>query len=92
MLKECPCWPPMQPPAFVKVALKKLLYLNVVGISGVFRDKVTKKINKLSLLELVIGNFNSLLSQENSLFFMSLDGPSRWLNAVNCAGCHALHA
>jgi len=45
-----------------------------VGIWGVFRDKVTEKINELSLLELVIGNFNSLMSQKKSLFLLSPDG------------------
>jgi len=46
-----------------------------VGISDVFRDKVTGKKNKFSLLEPVTGNFNSLMSRKTSLFFVSLDGP-----------------
>jgi len=40
-----------------------------VGIWGVLRDEVTEKINKHSLLETVTGNFNSLMSQKDSLFF-----------------------
>lgn len=44
VLKQDPCWPPIQPPAFTKAAPKKLLYLHVVGIWGVFRDKLQKNL------------------------------------------------
>jgi hypothetical protein len=40
---------------------------------GRFSRQGHQKINKPSLLELVTGNFNSLISRENSLFFLSPD-------------------
>ena len=43
-------------------------------IRDIFRDKVIWKIYKCSLLKTVTGNFSSLLSRKNSLFFLSLDG------------------
>jgi hypothetical protein len=76
MLKQGPYWSPIQPWAFVKAALKKLLYL-CSGNSRHFSRQGHRKINKLSLLEPVTGNFNSLMSQENSLFFLSPDGRPR---------------
>jgi hypothetical protein len=54
-----------------------------------FRDKVAEKINKLSLLELVTGNLNSLLPRKDSLFFFGSVIGQGGLNTVNCAGCHA---
>jgi hypothetical protein len=48
----------------------------VVGIWRRFSRQGRRKINKLSLLEPVTGNFNSLMSRENSLFFLNLDGPT----------------
>jgi len=54
----------------------KIALLNVVGIWGRFSRQGRRKINKLSLLEPVTGNFNSLMPRENSLFFLSPDGPS----------------
>jgi hypothetical protein len=48
-----------------------------VEIWGVFRDKLEKIFLKLSLLEQISGNFNSLISRENSLLFLRRDGPSR---------------
>jgi hypothetical protein len=53
--------------------LRKLNYY-VVEIRGVSSDEVMERIYKLSLLETVTGNFNSLLSQNKSLFFLSFDG------------------
>jgi len=38
-------------------------------------DQATERINKHSLLETVTGNFNSLMSRENSLFFLGPDDP-----------------
>jgi len=40
-----------------------------VGIWGVLRDEAIEKINNHSLLETVTGNFNSLMSQKDCLFF-----------------------
>jgi len=45
-----------------------------VGIWGVLRDEAIEKINNHSLLETVTGNFNSLMSQKDCLFFLSPDG------------------
>jgi hypothetical protein len=57
----------------VKAALKNCsIYL--VGIWGRFSRQGRRKINKLSLREPVTGNFNSLISRENSLFFLSPNG------------------
>jgi hypothetical protein len=66
MLKQGPCCPPIQPLAFIKTALKLLLYL-YGGNLGRFSRQVGKTFNKLSLLEQyqVSGNFNSLISQEH---------------------------
>ena len=47
---------------------------DVVGIWGVLRDEATERINNYSLLETVTGNFNSLMSQKDCLFFLSPDG------------------
>jgi hypothetical protein len=44
-----------------------------VGIRGVFSDKAIEKNYNFSLFEAVTGNFNSLLSRKNSLFFLSPD-------------------
>jgi hypothetical protein len=41
----------------------------VMGIWGVFRDKVTN----FRCSEPLTGNFNSLMFRKNSLFFLSLD-------------------
>jgi hypothetical protein len=41
----------------------KTALLNVVGIWGRFSRQGRRKINKLSLLEPVTGNFNSLMPQ-----------------------------
>jgi hypothetical protein len=86
MLKQGPCCHQSQPWAFDKAAFKNCS-IYVVGFWGVFRDKVTEKINELSLLELVTGNFNSLLSRKNSLFFFSPDGRHGGLSTVNYAVC-----
>ena len=73
MLIHGPCRSPIQPWAFVKGALK-ISSIYVVETWGVFRDEATGKIKKHSLLEPVTGNFTSLLSRENSQFFLSRDG------------------
>jgi hypothetical protein len=60
----------------MKVALLKRLYL-CSGKLGRFSRQDHRKIDNLSLLEPVSGNFNSLMSQKHSLFLLSLDGPLR---------------
>jgi hypothetical protein len=47
------------------------------AIFGAFFATRSRKNDKISPLEPVTGNFNFLLSQEFSLFFLSLDDPLR---------------
>jgi hypothetical protein len=69
---EGPYWSTIQPWALMKGALKNLSTY-VVGIWGRSSRRGHRKITKRSLLEPATGNFNSLLSQKDSLFFLSPD-------------------
>ena len=60
-----------------------------MGIWGVLRDEAIEKINNHSLLETVTGNFNSLMSQKDSLFYLSRTAPQKRLSTVNRAACQA---
>lgn len=62
-----------------------------MGIWGVFRDKITK-INRLSVLEPVTGNLNSLLFQKTLCSFSIAMIDSGGLSAVHCAACQAAPA
>ncbi len=59
---------PIRPPAFVKAALKKLLYLRSGNLGALFATR-SQENTKFSVLEPVTGNFNSLICRKNSLFF-----------------------
>jgi hypothetical protein len=61
----------------------------VVGFWGRFSRQGQRKINERSLLELVIGNFNSLMSQKKSLFLLASMVPQKRLSIVNRAACPA---
>ena len=67
MLKQCPCRPPMQPPAFVKATFKNCSTY-AVGIWGLFATR-SQEMNKLSLLQFVTGTFNSLISKKFPVLF-----------------------
>ena len=69
MLKRSPYWPPIQPPAFVRAALKKSSTIEW-KFEALFVTS-QKNIYKLSLLEQITGNCNSLMARENSLFFLN---------------------
>jgi hypothetical protein len=66
--------PPIQPHAFARSYRLKSVYY-VVGFGGVFHDKRSEDLIKKSLLEPLTGNFNSLMSSENSLLFSKPAGP-----------------
>jgi hypothetical protein len=72
MLKQGPCWSPIEACSFVKAVLEKTALL-CSGNSRRFPRQGPRIINKLSLHEPVTGNLNSLLSRKNSLFFLGLD-------------------
>jgi len=88
MLMEGPCWRTIQPWGLMKGALQNCS-TDVVGIWGALRDEAKEKINKRSLLETVTGNFNSLMSQKDSLFYLSRTAPQKRLSTVNRAACQA---
>ena len=70
----------------------ELLYSCSGNLAG-FSRQGRGIINKISLLGTVTGNFNSLLSRKNSLFFLSLDGPTqRAKHSELCSmPCGAVH-
>jgi hypothetical protein len=89
MLREVPCWPPIEPRAFVKAALKNCsTYL--VGNLGRFRDKITKN-STFSCSDPKQGNSIPCYLEKNPCSFWVAMVHHCGLSTVDCAECRRRH-